>query len=85
MLTLADARIRPLDLILLRGVNPVARAMRNARDRDSDPALRSHVGLAITREVLDLPCLEPGRIYLWESVHKTPCVSPADQDRSRAT
>jgi hypothetical protein len=32
----------------------------------------SHIGLAITRDALDLPCLEPGKLYVWESTFSAP-------------
>jgi hypothetical protein len=32
----------------------------------------SHAGMAVTREVVDLPFLVPGKVYVWESTLSVP-------------
>ena len=68
MKTLRAADVQPLDLILFRGVDPVSRAIQFMQRRKIGRGDFSHAGLAITREVLDLPSLEPGKVYVWESM-----------------
>ena len=67
MVQIREAPIRPLDLILFRGVDFVSRAICFVESKKLGRGDYSHVGVAITRDVLDLPFLEPGRIYVWES------------------
>lgn len=68
MKTLAEAGVQPLDLLLFRGVDPVSKTIQFMERRKIGRGDYSHAGLAITREVLDLPVLDPGKIYVWESV-----------------
>jgi UDP:flavonoid glycosyltransferase YjiC (YdhE family) len=68
MKTLTEADVQPLDLLLFRGVDPVSRAIQFMQRRKIGRGDYSHAGLAITRDVLDLPCLEPDKTYVWESV-----------------
>ncbi len=68
MKTLREADVRPLDLILFRGVDPVSRAIQFVQNRKIGRGDYSHAAVVVTREVLDLECLEPGKIYVWESV-----------------
>ncbi|HXK21651.1 MAG TPA: hypothetical protein VMS55_03125 [Myxococcota bacterium] len=72
MVQLHEAPIRPLDVILFRGVDFVSRAICFMEAKALGRGDYSHAGLAITREVLDLPFLEPGRIYVWESTFSAP-------------
>ncbi len=65
MKTLREADVRPLDLILFRGVDPVSRAIQFVQNRKIGRGDYSHAGVVVTREVLDLQCLEPGKIYVW--------------------
>src|SRR5262245_16096894 len=67
-----EAPIQPLDLIFFRGVDPVSRAICFFQERQLGRGDFSHVGLAVTREVLDLPFLEPDRVYVWESTLSAP-------------
>jgi len=59
--------IEPLDLILFRGVDAVSGAIGFFERHKSGRGDYSHAGLAVSREVLDLPCLAPGKLYVWES------------------
>ncbi len=67
MPTLRDVPIQPLDAILFRGVDAVSKAICFMEARKLGHGDFSHAGLAVTREALDLPFLEPGKIYVWES------------------
>lgn len=62
MAVLSETPIQPLDVILFRGVDPVSRAICFLEQKQLGRGDFSHVGLAITREALDLPFLEPGKI-----------------------
>jgi hypothetical protein len=72
MVQLHDARIQPLDVLLFRGVDFVSRAICFMEAKTLGRGDYSHAGLAITREALDLPFLEPGKIYVWESTFSAP-------------
>jgi|SRR5215510_4062684 len=72
MSRLAEAPIQPLDLILFRGVDPVSSAICFVEERRLGRGDFSHAGLAITRDALDLPFLEPGKVYVWESTLSAP-------------
>jgi hypothetical protein len=67
MKTLKQAGVQPLDLILFSGTDAVSRTIRFLEQKHLGSGDYSHAGLAVSREVLDLPFLEPGRIYVWES------------------
>ena len=67
MATLRDVSIQPLDVILFRGVDPVSKAICFMEAKRLGHGDFSHAGLAITRDALDLPFLEPGKVYVWES------------------
>ncbi len=67
MTLLQDVPIQPLDVILFRGIDPVSKAICFMQHKSFGRGDFSHAGLAVTREALDLPFLEPGRIYVWES------------------
>jgi hypothetical protein len=67
MALLQDVPIQPLDVILFRGVDPVSKAICFMENKNFGRGDFSHAGLAITREALDLPFLEPGKVYVWES------------------
>jgi len=70
--TLDQVEIQPLDVILFRGVDPVSHAICFLEAKVFGRGDFSHVGLAVTREVLDLPFLEPGKVYVWESTLSAP-------------
>jgi len=67
MAMLQDVPIQPLDVILFRGMDPVSKAICFMQDKKLGRGDFSHAGMAVTREALDLPFLEPGRVYVWES------------------
>jgi len=64
--------IQPLDVILFRGVDAVSHAICFFEGKVFGHGDFSHAGVAVTREVLDLPFLEPGRVYVWESTLSAP-------------
>jgi hypothetical protein len=72
MVNLRDASIQPLDIILFRGVDPVSHAICFMEQKKLGHGDFSHAGVAVTREVLDLPFLEPGKVYVWESTLSAP-------------
>ncbi len=72
MATLRDVPIHPLDAILFRGVDPVSRAICFVEAKKLGRGDFSHAGLAVTRDSLDLPFLEPGKVYVWESTLSAP-------------
>src|SRR5262245_63829703 len=72
MARLRDAPIQPIDLILFRGTDPVSHAICFLEAKKLGRGDFSHVGLAVTREALDLPFLEPGKLYVWESTFSAP-------------
>jgi len=55
MATRREAPIRPLDLILFHGTDPVSQAICFMEAKMFGHGDFSHAGVAITREVLDLP------------------------------
>ncbi len=67
MATLSDVSIQPLDVILFRGVDAVSKAICFMEAKRFGHGDFSHAGMAVTRDALDLPFLEPGKIYVWES------------------
>ena len=67
MKTLREVDIQPLDPILFQGVDAVSRAICFMEEKKLGHGGYSHMGLAVTREILDLPFLEPGKLYVWES------------------
>jgi hypothetical protein len=72
MATLRDTPIQPLDVILFRGSDPVSQAICFVQQKMLGRGDFSHAGIAVTRESLDLPCLEPGKVYVWESTLSAP-------------
>jgi hypothetical protein len=72
MATLRDVSIQPLDVILFRGMDPVSNAISFVQTKKVGRGDFSHAGMAVTREALDLPFLEPGRVYVWESTLSAP-------------
>lgn len=72
MKTLEEADVKPLDLILFQGIDPVSHAICFVEAKKKGQGGYSHAGLAVTREVLDLPFLEPGKTYVWESTMSAP-------------
>jgi hypothetical protein len=72
MASLREIQIQPLDVILFRGVDPVSHAICFLEAKIFGLGDFSHAGVAVTREVLDLPFLEPGKVYVWESTLSAP-------------
>jgi len=72
MATLGKVQIQPLDVILFRGIDPVSKAIAFVQAKELGHGDFSHAGMAVTREALDLPFLEPGRVYVWESTLSAP-------------
>jgi hypothetical protein len=64
--------IQPLDVLLFRGVDAVSHAICFFEGKVFGHGDFSHAGVAVTREVLDLPFLEPGKVYVWESTLSAP-------------
>jgi hypothetical protein len=69
---LSDVSIQPLDLILFRGTDAVSHAICFLEGKMFGYGDFSHAGVAVTREALDLPFLEPGKVYVWESTLSAP-------------
>jgi hypothetical protein len=61
--------IRPLDLILFRGDDFVSKTIQYLSSRQLGPeaAQYSHCGLIVTKDVLNIPELEAGKLYIFES------------------
>lgn len=72
MARLSDIHVQPLDVILFRGIDPVSNAISFVQAKKLGHGDFSHAGMAVTREALDLPFLEPGRVYVWESTLSAP-------------
>jgi len=72
MATLREVEINPLDVILFRGTDPVSHAICFVEAKAFGHGDFSHAGVAVTREALDLPFLEPGKVYVWESTLSAP-------------
>ena len=72
MATLREVPIQPLDLIVFHGIDPVRHAICFVEAKKFGHGDFSHAGVAITREALDLPFLEPGKVYVWESTLSAP-------------
>jgi hypothetical protein len=66
MKTLREVDIQPLDVILFQGVDAVSRAICFMEEKKLGHGGYSHAGLAVTREVLDLPFLEAGNLSFSE-------------------
>lgn len=61
-------RIKPLDLIMFKGVGIYSKFIQiNSRLTTSNGDF-SHVGIIVTREILDIPQMDPNKLYIWESV-----------------
>lgn len=72
MAVLHQTPIQSLDVILFRGVDAVSRAICFLEQKKLGRGDFSHIGLAVTRDALDLPFLEPGKVYVWESTFSAP-------------
>jgi hypothetical protein len=61
--------IQPLDLILFCGDDTVSHLIQRLSGRvlGPDASNYSHCGVIVTRDVLDIPALEPGKLYIFES------------------
>lgn len=63
-------KIRPLDIIVFRGDGFVSKTIESLSAREfqnKEAAHYSHCGLIVTREILDIPELEPERLYIFEA------------------
>jgi len=69
---ISEVPIAPLDVILFRGVDPVSHAICFIEAKKLGRGDFSHAGVAVTREALDLPFLESGKVYVWESTLSAP-------------
>ena len=72
MKMLREVPVQPLDLLLFKGVDPVSHAIQFVEHKRKGSGDFSHAGVVVTRDVLDLPFLEPGRVYVWESTMSAP-------------
>lgn len=82
LLKSGDERPKPLDLILFRGGDMVSDAIRYIQGRCLRPTGQrtlvecvkefSHIGLVVTREILEDERLEKGKLYIWESTMSGP-------------
>jgi hypothetical protein len=61
--------IQPFDLILFRGDDSVSHLIQRLSGRvlGPDASQFSHCGIIVTRQILDIPELIPGRLYIFES------------------
>lgn len=60
--------IRPLDLMLFRGADPVSHLIQGCERCYLGDGGVSHVGLVVNSEVVGLqPGMQPGTLYIWES------------------
>src|SRR4029434_11276944 len=69
---LSDVSIQPLDIILFRGTDWVSHAICFLEGKMFGHGDFSHAGVVVTREALDLPFLEPDKVYVWESTLSAP-------------
>jgi hypothetical protein len=53
-------------------MDPVSNAISFVQAKKLGRGDFSHAGIAVTRDALDLPFLEPGRVYVWESTLSAP-------------
>lgn len=70
--SLREVDVQPLDLLLFKGIDPVSHAIQFVEHKKKGRGDFSHAGVVVTRDVLDLPFLEPGRVYVWESTMSAP-------------
>jgi hypothetical protein len=70
-----EEKIRPFDLILFKGDDPVGRMisaieMQHVEDHEKKEkgAMWTHVGVAVDKSVLPLDCMEDGKMYIYESI-----------------
>lgn len=63
--------IKPLDVILFRGSDFVSNTIRYLSKKSMggryEAGCFSHVGIIVNKEVLNLPEMEEGKLYIWES------------------
>ncbi|KAJ3059970.1 hypothetical protein HDU98_004025 [Podochytrium sp. JEL0797] len=74
-LTSGDYVLQPLDAVVFCGSDPVANLIKKIQLHETVPHIETpfqdlwtHAGILVDRTVLDLPCMEPGKMYLYESV-----------------
>ena len=63
-------KIKPLDIIAFKGSEFVSDLIAKMQKKVLNPDLEkmySHVGIVVTREILNDPLLEPGKLYIWEA------------------
>jgi hypothetical protein len=65
------ANIQPLDVIMCRGHDFISDGIKYLSFKSMgsryEAGCFSHVGMIITKDVLDIPQLEPNKLYIWES------------------
>ncbi len=65
------ANIEPLDVIVFRGSDFVSNTIRWLSKKSMggryEAGCFSHVGVIVTKEMLNLPEMEEGKLYIWES------------------
>ncbi|KAJ3216943.1 hypothetical protein HDU67_008762 [Dinochytrium kinnereticum] len=74
-LSVGDYQLQPLDLVLFNGKDPVASFIRKVQRNQVVPhldrpfhALWTHAGILVDKTILPLDCLEPNKLYLYESI-----------------
>lgn len=63
-------RMRPLDLLLFRGdefVSNIISKLEKRGNKTSRAGNFTHAGIIVTRDILDVPLLKPGKLYVLES------------------
>ncbi|KAI8912791.1 hypothetical protein EDD86DRAFT_117506 [Gorgonomyces haynaldii] len=70
-----EAPVMPFDLVLFKGDDPVGKMIQKIENdhvhesvRKKDGPLWTHVGVVVSKDVLPLDCLEPGKLYIYESI-----------------
>ena len=68
------SKIRPFDLFMFRGQDAISDliAFAQARELGEGGGEFSHIGMAVTSEILDHPDVEEGKMYVWESTMSGP-------------
>ncbi|KAJ3100464.1 hypothetical protein HDU97_002201 [Phlyctochytrium planicorne] len=74
-LSVDDYTLAPLDVVLFNGKDPVASFIRKVQRNQVVPgltksfhALWTHAGIIVDKNVLPLDCLEPNKLYIYESI-----------------
>ncbi|KAI9337910.1 hypothetical protein DFJ73DRAFT_848648 [Zopfochytrium polystomum] len=96
-LSIGDYTLKPFDLVLFLGNDPVGKFIQSVELHDVVPGLKrpfhnlwTHAGMLVDKSVLNLPFLEEGKIYLYESIFSGEVlgyvyskVLPLDHDTSK--